>query len=347
MDHDKVSGDPYRGMSKHRITIEMLNKCKATLICPRITRLIGRNLTILVYHRVSEYKQSCPFDHNLISASPEAFEEQVKYLKANYDCMDFGTLSEILKGDLKFRGNALIITFDDGYRDNYDNAYPILKAHGIPATIFIATQFIDKRSLFWWDRVAYTVKQFRGDSFNINGYRFELGLSSREDIINEILVILKNLDDCERQNMIEQLEQKLDVSIPQRMAETLLLTWRQICEMSEHGIEIGAHTVSHPVLHKVSQEQLIYELRESKRRIEEEIGKKVIAFSYPVNSHGGKDQVKKAVRDSGYSFATTLTHGTNKLGAMNPHSLRRLTVELSHDLDGFRAKLSFPQIIKY
>ena len=354
-------------MNKRNIVIGMLNKSKATFICPRITRFIKRNLTILAYHRVSEYNQNCPLDDNLISTSPEEFEKQVRYLKANYDCIDFATLSEILKGKIPpsppwqrggFRGNALIITFDDGYKDNYDNAYPILKEHRIPATIFIATEFIDKQHLFWWDKVAYTVKQFPGALFNINGfdtasptqpkgYKFDLRLSSREDVIDEILLILKNLDDDERQNTIERLEEKLNVSIPQYVAETSLLTWQQIREMSDNGIEIGSHTVSHPVLHKISHRQLTYELEQSKRKIEDEIGKEVIAFSYPVNDHGGKEWIKNAVRDAGYSFATTLTHGNNKLSTMNPYSLKRLTVESFHDFNSFKAKLSFPQIINY
>lgn len=170
-------------MNKRDIVIGMLNKSKATSICPRIMRFTKRNLTILAYHRVSDYKQNCPLDDNLISASPEEFEKQVRYLKANYDCIDFATLSDILKGNLRFRGNALIITFDDGYKDNYDNAYPILKEHGTPATIFIATEFIDKQNLFWWDKVAYMVKQFQGYSFNINGQKFDLKSSYRFDTL--------------------------------------------------------------------------------------------------------------------------------------------------------------------
>jgi len=359
-------------MNKRDITIGILNKSKATSMCPRIGRFIKRNLTILAYHRVwtpdlswaSETQAGCPLDDNLISASPEEFEKQVKYLKTNYDCIDFSALSEILRGNLKFRGNALIITFDDGYKDNYEYAYPILKEHGVPATIFIATEFIDKRRLFWWDKVAYMVKQFQGNLFNINGYRFELknllggkvGVfpkekgrhsSSRENVIDEILMILKNLEDDERRNTIEHLAEELKVSIPQHIAETSLMTWNQIREISNNGIEIGSHTVSHPVLHKIPHKQLIYELKESKRRLEEEIGKEIIAFSYPVNDHGGEERIKNAVRDAGYSFATALTHGKNKLSSMNPYSLKRLTVESFHNFESFKAKLAFPRIIGY
>ena len=116
-------------------------------------------LRILAYHRVlDDDESSFPFDEEVISATTDDFCRQMKFARDNFEIISFRDLEICEQQGRPWPKRALIITFDDGYRDNYTNAFPILREFGLTATIFLTAGHIGLRELFWWDLVAYCIK---------------------------------------------------------------------------------------------------------------------------------------------------------------------------------------------
>ena len=138
----------------------MLSRGSATRILER-TRCgallhqlnLWQGLLALAYHRIGLPSGSL-FDHGLWSATPAGFEAQLRSLKRNCDVVGTGDIEQALK---ERKGRFALITFDDGYRDNYEVAFPILKSQGLSAAFFVTTGFVDKPRLSWWDEVAWMV----------------------------------------------------------------------------------------------------------------------------------------------------------------------------------------------
>ena len=275
------------------------------------------NITILMYHRVTS-KES-PLDSNVITSSKENFEKQMKYLSENCNVITFNDLKE------KPKKNSIIITFDDGYKDNYTTAYPILKKYNLPATIFLATGHINKNELFWWDKIAYIINKTKIKKF-----------SSKEQTIINIQEKLKKVSESKKKSSIKKLEKTLKVKIPK--IENIALSWENIKEMSKNNISFGAHTVSHPIITRISLKEAKSEILKSKNKIEKMINKKVSVFAYP---NGGKedmsDQIDKFLKENGFDFSVSTIYGTTEKDSFR---LNRIGVQYEDDLKFFRIKLS-------
>ncbi|MCD6505461.1 polysaccharide deacetylase family protein [Candidatus Poribacteria bacterium] len=128
----------------------------------RLKELLGRKdrLLVLVYHRICE-TEGFMWDDDLVSASPQQFERQVRYIAERFTPITFEELGRILDGRSPMPPRPVIVTFDDGYMDNYLQAFPILKRYGVPATFFIPVGFIGTRKVTWWDLKAFKRKNAR------------------------------------------------------------------------------------------------------------------------------------------------------------------------------------------
>src|SRR5262245_4880809 len=205
----------------------------------------SRRFQILGYHKVSP--EAHPFFEPV---HPEIFEQQMQFLKSCYTVMNLQELiARSLRGELPER--AVVITFDDGYRDNYDYAFPILKKYGFPATIFVATGAIGTGNLIWHDRVfdAFrfaTVSRARLKDASLP----ELILDSNEAknrSLQLVLIKAKGLYGEQRRIFIDDIECNLRPNLTADQ-QNRMLTWNQIREMHDAGIEFGSHTVSHTIL---------------------------------------------------------------------------------------------------
>ena len=117
-------------------------------------------LIVLTYHRIGN-PDTCPFDSQVFSASAESFEWQVAYLKKRFRILSLEEALEFVSGRHTYRGACVHITFDDGYLDNYEAAFPILRAHGVSGTFFLPTSYVGSSKIPWWDRIAFLVKHTR------------------------------------------------------------------------------------------------------------------------------------------------------------------------------------------
>jgi peptidoglycan/xylan/chitin deacetylase (PgdA/CDA1 family) len=269
----------------------------------------SRRFQILGYHKVSP--EAHPFFDPL---RPDIFDAQMQFLKSCYRVMSLQELvARAAKGDVPER--AVAITFDDGYRDNYDYAFPILKKYNFPATIFVATGAIGTGKLIWHDRVfdAFrfaTVGRARLDDPGAPELILDTD-QARLRTVEKISRIAKTLYGDQRRRFIDDLESKLRPN-PPAGAEQRMLNWDQIREMQSAGIEFGSHTVSHTILSRLPRAEMIREIRDSREELSDRLGTPVSSFAYP---NGGAadytEEAKTVLRGCGYSCAVTCCSGFN------------------------------------
>jgi peptidoglycan/xylan/chitin deacetylase (PgdA/CDA1 family) len=335
-------------MDKRTMLGTFLFKTGSTWLWRRINSRNNKNrLIILAYHRVIDYNPASEFptDEELVSATPQAFEEQVAWLSNNFKVTTFSRLSKE-----QVEPNSLIITFDDGYRDNYLHAYPILKKYGIPATIFLSTGYIGTTEMYWWDKLNFILKKTSVPRFSIklDSYKNNFYLQNQHDrksIYNQLVTTAKAIPNAERIELLEQVCEQLQVPLP---SEPMALNWDEVREMANNGIEMGGHTVTHPILSQTPQDTLRHEIEECRSTIIRETGQQVTAFSYPVggNLHFNK-QSEDIVQKAGYQFAASYVHGVDNPRSRNWFTLKRIHVEKEDSFPVFCSMLQMPELIDF
>lgn len=285
------------------------------------SKKIGRQpgLLVLTYHRVSnEVDNDDP-----LKVSQDCFDKQIKYLKNNYTIISGRDLHEAIESGNQLPDNACLITFDDGWRDNYTRAFQILKKHTVPALVFISTSFISTNKIFWHERIQCILREAPKQCVE-NTLDFMVGnwpeviitqiyllISTSSDKrshgINVLISDLKMFDPIKIESLISELEKNVSSPIEY---DHLMLTWDEIIEMSDNNIEFGSHTQNHVILTQINKEQVCKELEESKNIIEERLGKEVKFISYPNGNYN--DYVLDMARKTGYLSAFTCVSGVNE-----------------------------------
>jgi peptidoglycan/xylan/chitin deacetylase (PgdA/CDA1 family) len=277
-------------------------------IFPYIKKLKERHLLILVGHRVNDSDD--PF---LKGMSPRLFREQLELLKEYYQILDLSdAVRRLQKNDLP--PNALAITFDDGYRDNYEFAFPILKDLNLPATIFLSTGPLDsKHDALWHDLVFDAFRQGKFEKIVIGKNVHSLRTVEEKQVA--LFAFRQYLRDFDFRNWPEIiLKLRIDLGLG---GETSCpgfekLTWNQVREMADNGITIGAHTVHHPILTCLPITQAAREIEESSVAIERQLGRRVEMFAYPNGNRKDFDnRVKRLVLDQGFLGAVSTIQSTN------------------------------------
>jgi len=307
------------------------------------------SVAILAYHRVFDVPEedAYPFDIELISASVDAFRRQMDYVARHFRPITFATLLAHLDRGEPPPPRALVVTFDDGFADNYHSAFPVLRERGIPATIFVSTGFIDRQENFWYERVANAVLASRSGRGELpGGEALVLGpdIAARRPAVKRVLSALKQMPDDERRRQVARLVAQFD---PAGRCDgdprSGPLTWDHVREMSAAGIEFGSHSVDHPILSRVDDEGIRREFTESRARIEAVTGRAVQVVAYPVGGPDAFDgRVKAAAREAGYRLGISYVTGYENTATWDPFAIRRLHVERYTGEPLFRAMLAMP-----
>lgn len=275
---------------------------------------------VLIYHRVSD--DNDPF---FPSVPVKVFEEQVKYLSRRFTVLPLEEILELAESG-KLPKDALAITFDDGYRDNYLNALPILEKYSVPAAVFVATGCIETKHALWFNRLSWAFKQTREPGVELELHKPMCFLlkteAQRLRALNQVTAVLRNVEEEKRLAWTEQILGRLKVHEEGWLSQ-LMLTWDQIRHMRGRGISFGSHTVTHPVLSQLSEDRAEEEIYRSKQELEARLGEPVSLFAYPFGKRGDINQnVKHLVRRAGYSCALTTIFGPN-LANEDRYELRR------------------------
>jgi peptidoglycan/xylan/chitin deacetylase (PgdA/CDA1 family) len=263
----------------------------------------GRAL-ILLYHRVATLK-SDPWG---LAVTPGRFEEHLEVLREYARPMQLGAVSRALR-EGRLPDRSVVVTFDDGYEDNLRNAKPLLERREVPATVFVASGFVGDRREFWWDELArlllrpgtlpdraemsvdgktycwdlgeaadYTVEDFRSH----RGWRaWSESQTPRHDLYTSLYDLLRPLGEEERQRKLGEVRNWTH-GAPTRSPRHRPLSAEEIGRLHQGGlVEVGAHTVTHPLLSGEPLASQRYEIRESKACLERILGNPVSSFSYP------------------------------------------------------------------
>jgi peptidoglycan/xylan/chitin deacetylase (PgdA/CDA1 family)/glycosyltransferase involved in cell wall biosynthesis len=262
-------------------------------------------LAIITYHRILERPDP------LLESEPdiEKFTWQMETLASCFNVLPLHDAITLLREN-RIPPRAVCITFDDGYRSCHDLALPVLTRLSLPATVFVSTDFLDNGNM-WNDRILEAVRLLPLGQLDLH----ELGLGSwplsciedRKKIVAELDRNCKYLSAQGRLKIIEKLEMLTgQIKAPQQM-----LSRDMVLALARQNIEIGGHTITHPILAKLSDESARYEIVENKRTLEEIIGKPLRLFAYP-NGKAGMDfdqRHVKMVEDAGYFAAFTTAFG--------------------------------------
>jgi peptidoglycan/xylan/chitin deacetylase (PgdA/CDA1 family) len=254
-----------------------------------------------MYHHVSS--ESPPWLLGAVASND--FEREIAHLCKVTRIVPIDWLVNQLYQGRDIPSKAVCITFDDGYKDNYNFAYPILRKYNAPATIFLTTGYIESSETFWDYKLRFAVWNTGVTTFDIAGlgsYRLK---SPRDRLLamNKIQADLLKLPEREKNLLIEKLLKVLGVDIPNRFGERFMLSWEEILEMIENGISFGAHTVTHPTLTRLAIEEAREEIIRSKRDIEERLGKPCTLFAYPNGDFN--TEIIELVKESGFQGAVT------------------------------------------
>ena len=219
-----------------------------------------------------------------------------------------------------------------------------MKVHGFPAVIFLTTGFIDTSIPFYWDVVAYCFDNTpkSGADLPLLGSRHWHNAGERKKAMDEWIALLKTLPEVDKKKQVDQLPNFLNVSIPDDLSACLTLTWSDVRHLSENGIEMGSHTVSHPILTRISLDDVQLELEKSKQVIEGETKLLVSSFAYPNGQYSDfNDAIVECVRKAGYKIAFTLLPGPTRYGSVkrSPFAIRRIFLSYRDTFPRFVGKL--------
>ena len=246
---------------------------------------------------------------------------------------------------------TVVFTVDDGYHDFYDYAYPVFKEHRMPVAIFLTSDFIDGKLLLWWDQVQHAMayKEEPELKLDLRSEMSSLSLRNayeRERAGRAVIEYCKTLADDRRCALVNKLAMKFNGSSPEYCEDVRPLSWDQISEMQQNNIEFYAHTKTHPILSRCTEEKIRHEISESKKSIEAKLERPANIFSYP---NGKFDDLNDAViallKSEGYIAAFTAEEGLDNTGE-NIDLFRLRRYPFSNDICKFKQVVSGLEALK-
>jgi len=284
-----------------------------------------RGVLVLCYHRIGRPGPGVN-DPRLWSATQEEFDGQLQFLARHVQVVSGDELATALEEP---RGRHVALTFDDGYRDNYELAYPVLRANGLPAVFFVATGFIDRPHVAWWDEIAWMVRE-----------------TDQEAATEALLDAYQQLPTERADAFLDRLAAQTGSGRANPIAaSSTWMTWDMVREMQRGGMTFGAHTVDHPVLARCPPERQQQEIDDSVARLCHELGEPPKLFSYPVGGRAAfDDRTREALRDAGITHAFSFYGGHVSRGGFDPLDLPRAYVSPTISAARFRARVTLPRV---
>jgi peptidoglycan/xylan/chitin deacetylase (PgdA/CDA1 family) len=279
--------------------------------------------------------------YHSFTENPAGLRNQCEHIRRYYCPVSMAQVAESLATGEELPPNALAVTVDDGYRDFSLYGYPVFQEFGIAPTVYLVSDFLDRKCWLWWNEIQYAIERSRNCTIRIaigeHNYDLPVTTEAEKARSSELLIEdLKSLPNQDREEAKARILHSLDVPIPpDPPAKWEPLAWEEVRRLSESGVEFGAHTRTHPILASLREsEQVREQIAGCKQRLERALGRAVLHFSYP----NGRTQDIGAValqetHDCGFRTAVTTEPGMNDLTRANPLVLRRLGVDthLSND----------------
>ncbi len=263
----------------------------------------------------------------------EVFEAQLRYIHDHFQPVSLADIAESLQSGQKSLENSVALTVDDGYRDFYEYAYPLLLKYRIPVTIFVVTRFLDQDLWLWPDAIHFLVQAARPGHYRnivdfVHGMDTVTKLTDANDrnrYWEQVADYCLGLPPGEQQKMLRALATSLHQELPPKpTADYAAMTWDELCTLDPDIVDIGAHTVSHPILSLCDDTVQRQEIIGSRWVIASKVGRPARSFCYPNGlPKDYNDSTLRLVQEAGFHCAV-VAHGTLVRKDANLHFLERV-----------------------
>ncbi|UCE24396.1 MAG: polysaccharide deacetylase family protein [Candidatus Zixiibacteriota bacterium] len=299
------------------------------------------DFVILMYHRVlDDVTYDRVYTQPGMSVTESTFDRQMTWLNKKFKVLPIEQVLSTTDNGESGKYGAAAITFDDGWRDNYTHALPILRKHRIPATVFLTADYIGTSRPFWFLTVKWLILDGNISAEDLAAIITDIDDRSKsatdavrflrnirgtpETVADRIIEMLKTLEIESLEAIVKAMLDRSSLSLDRWERDKPMLTWDEAAEMSEQNIEIGSHGCSHRILTLLSESETSKELHDSRAAIESRLGKAVRGFSYPNGNYS--EEIEQDVRKAGYTYAVA-TGGRNLPGnQVDRFALKRVAI---------------------
>jgi peptidoglycan/xylan/chitin deacetylase (PgdA/CDA1 family) len=288
---------------------------------------LWRGVVVLGYHRIGDLNTT-QLDRGVYSATEEQFDAQLDALSGSFDVIALGDLEAAASDP---RARALLITFDDGYRDQLELAARMLHARGLPAAFFLTTGFLDGGRLAWWDEIAWLVRS---------------GGDDREEAVEAQLERYRTLPGDAGEEFLDRLAEASGTDRPDPSELAPWMTWDGARELVRLGHDVGGHTVTHPILARLDESGQRREIGDCLAELRSKLGVAADSFAYPSGHPGSFDETTKSLlREHGVRLAFSFRGGWQRPGRLQPYDVRRIGVFADHPTPLVSATVSLPFLL--
>src|SRR6266496_4222350 len=286
----------------------------------------GAGAAILMYHSVLPDPEAQTDVLGGIAHSAAEFRAQMELLARDYRPVSLNDVVKNLCNGRELPIRSVVVTFDDGYADNYEVAMPILSQLGVPAVFYVTVDCVENRTMPWPSRLRYAFRKTNQPAW-VDGRSNSWIL---KDSASREQAFLAASDECCRlsgegqQEFVRRIETELQIALPHQLG-SLMMSHDQVRALTEHGHTVGSHTMSHPNMAYIKEDEAHRELADSKRRLESHLGFPVKHFSYPCPalSPHWTDRTVELSREAGYESGVTANSGLAHRGD-DPLTLKRM-----------------------
>ena len=306
----------------------MKDLAKRAILASGALRLIspGATAAILMYHSVMPEPAAHSDSLGGIIHSESEFRAQMELLARDYHPVSLNEVVDGLNSQKDLPSRSVVVTFDDGYTDNSEVAMPILNQLGIPAAFYVTVDCVEQRKLPWPSRLRFAFRKTKLRAWvDSRGAAWQL-----DDSDSRERAYLVSCDDCcqlsgkVQEDFVRSVEEQVQAAVPGDLS-SLIMSYDQIRSLAQHGHIVGSHTMTHPNMAYIPEQDAKAELAESKQRLERELKVTIRHFSYPcpaMTPHWNEKTVSQS-RSVGYDSAVTTNGGVTRCGD-NPLSLKRI-----------------------
>lgn len=306
----------------------------------RLLRYFGRvfigrrEVCVLGLHRVlSKEDQARANSLPGIVLTDTTLEGMLEFLRRQFRVVGLDDFLHYENADIRSSKPLCLITFDDGWRDNYTNAFPLLKKYSLPAVIFLVSGLVESGGVFWTEQLIYAWRDPTRREEMLKQFAALKGAVTQQIGIESLIEHLKHMPAEERQIALTRI---MPDGGSQNQDGDAMMIWEEVLVMKREGIEFEAHTVTHPLLVYENDQTLRFELHDCKQTLEEKLARKVRALAYP---NGTWDKrVRNAAESAGYACAFTTERGLHRNGS-DPFTIRRIMLH-EGNVTGLNGKFS-------
>ncbi len=294
-------------------------------------------LLVLTYHRIGQ-PENCEYGPGMYSADAESFREQLEWLRRRYPILTLDEALSALKRPSGLPRPSVLLTFDDGYEDNYSVALPALRDAGLQATFFLPTGLVGTNLVPWWDQVAYAVRNARRSHFALNGVDYDLKTMTVDRVLANLLRRFRENGPARPSAFVADVAAACDGPIRRCSPQRHLLGWDEVRAMLACGMAVGSHTHTHALLGKLTPEDQTQEVVHSRDVLKHQLGIAPRAIALPCGSRSL--ETPSILARAGYEAAFSTADGVNLPEIWNYYELRRLPVDRSDTPAAFRMRIA-------